>query len=186
MVNITKEHSEPVAELLDIAPELILTVARVESANDILGFLFEPHVFSKLTNHQYDETVPDISYSKWDKTKYPKTKEARLRQFSRAVNVEPLKAYESASWGLFQIMGFHYKLLGYSSSIAMAQDLQESIEANINAFGKIIRDMNLVDTLRAKEWEKFARIYNGPGYKLNNYHIKLQNEYDRIINSQVA
>jgi hypothetical protein len=171
------------AELLGIAPELIQTVARVESQGDLKAFLYEPHVFSRLTNHRYDETRPDISYPKWDRTKYPRRREDRLIQFGKAVAVEPLKAYESASWGLFQIMGFNYKVAGYTSAISMSTELQSSVEANVSAFGKVIQHLNLLDTIKAKEWEKFARIYNGPGYKLNNYHIKMQNEYERITNT---
>jgi len=185
-MKITLEDSQSAADSLGLPVELILTVARVESNGDASGFLFEPHVFSRLTNHKYDATHPDLSYPKWDRTKYPSRKENRLIQFGKAIHLEPLRAYESASWGLFQIMGFHYKVCGYSSAISMSQDLQSSVEANIAAFGKIIQNMNLVDTLKAKEWEKFARIYNGPEFKVNNYHIKMQNEYDRIINSQVA
>ena len=183
MIEINRESCVACADSLGIAPELIQAVARVESNGNISAFLFEPHIFSRLTNHKYDETRPDISYPKWDKTKYHKRKEDRLAQFGAAVFLEPLKAYESASWGIFQIMGFHYRLLGYSSALAMVDDLQKSVAANIDAFGKIVRDMGLIDTLRNKDWEKFAKRYNGPGYKLNNYHIKMQNEYERITNS---
>jgi len=185
-MEITLGHCQACADSLGIAPELVQTVARVESQGDPKGFLFEPHVFSKLTNHIYDQTRPDLSYPKWDKTKYPKHKEDRLVQFGKAVYLEPLRAYESASWGLFQIMGYHFKVCGYSSALAMSAILQSSVEANVTAFGKILQSMYLIDTLRAKEWEKFAKIYNGPEYKLNNYHIKMQNEYDRIINTKVA
>lgn len=183
-MEITLGDCQACANLLGIAPELVQTVARVESQGDLKGFLFEPHVFSRLTNGKYDQTRPDISYPKWDRSRYPKRREDRLIQFGRAVATEPIKAYESASWGLFQIMGFNYKIAGFTSAIGMSEVLQSSVEANVIAFGKVIRAMDLVDTLRAKEWKKFARVYNGPGYALNHYDIKLQNEYDRIINSQ--
>lgn len=183
-MEITLGHCQACADTLGIRPELVQTVASVESQGDASAFLFEPHVFSRLTNHKYDETRPDLSWPKWDKSRYLKHKEDRLIQFGKAVFLEPLKAYESASWGLFQIMGFHYKVCGYGSALAMSQELQSNVEANVAAFGFIIRDMHLVDTLKAMEWEKFAKIYNGPGYKLNNYHIKMQNAYDRITDSQ--
>jgi len=181
MVNITLGDCETCGVALGLDSALVLAVSRVESKGDLHAFLFEPHVFSKLTNHKYDLTRPDISYPKWDRNRYPKRKEDRAAQFGKAVFVEPLKAYEAASWGLFQIMGYHYKILGYGSALGMAEGLRNSVEENIRAFGAIVKDMNLVETLKAKEWEKFARVYNGPGYKLNNYHIKMQNEYENIV-----
>lgn len=185
-MQITRTECEACADSLGISPELVQTVARVESQGDLSAFLFEPHVFSRLTNHKYDATHPDVSYPNWDRTKYPSRKENRLIQLGKAIRLEPLKAYEAASWGIFQIMGFNYKDAGYTSALSMSQDLQSSVVANINAFGNMLRKMGLIDTLRNKEWEKFARVYNGPGFKLNNYHIKMQNEYERIINSQVS
>ena len=183
-MEITLGNCQACADSMGIAPELVQTVAKVESQGDLSSFLFEPHVFSRLTNHKYDATHPDISYPKWDRKRYPKRKEDRLTQFGKAVYLEPNKAYESASWGLFQIMGFNYKIAGYTSAISMSTELQNSVEANINAFGSVVRTMGLIDTLRNKEWEKFARVYNGPGFRENNYHLKMEAEYNGIINSQ--
>lgn len=36
---------------------------------------------------------------------------------------------------------------------------------------------NLVQHLKAKAWEKFAKGYNGPGYAQNKYHEKLASAY---------
>lgn len=165
------------ADELGLDPRIIQAVASVESNGDVNAFLFEPHVFSRITNRRYDISHPDISYPVWDRTKYPKSKVLRQRQFESAIHLEPLKAYEAASWGIFQIMGFNYKTLKYGSALAMATDLKSSIEANVIAFGRMIRHMGLIDTLRNHEWDKFARVYNGPGYKLNNYHLKIANAF---------
>jgi len=185
-MKITLRDCVACADSMGIIPELVQTVANVESQSDPSAFLFEPHVFSRITNRKYDLSHPDLSYLKWDRTKYPKRREDRIIQFNRALTLEPLRAYEAASWGLFQIMGFNYKICGFGSALGMAQYFQTSVVDNVDAFGKMIRHMGLIDTLRNKEWTKFARVYNGPGYALNNYHLKMASEYDRIINSKVA
>lgn len=175
---------QEVAKLLGVSPEIILAVARVESGSDINQFLFEPHVFSRLTGHHYDSTHPHVSYPIWDRKKYPTTKLGRQLQFENAIMLDALKAYESASWGLFQIMGFNYEVLGYSSALSMATDLKASTVANMRAFGDIIKYMNLVKILQNKKWDKFARVYNGPGFKSNNYDIKIEAAYAGILKEE--
>lgn len=168
------------ANQLGVDPDAVLAVARVESGSDINAFLFEPHVFSRLTNHVYDDYYPLLSYPEWDRSKYPKTATARQAQFDEACKLSKEKAHQAASWGLFQIMGFHYKGLGYGSAIGMATDLKSGVEPNVRAFGKVIEGMGLQDELRNEDWAKFARVYNGPGYKLNNYDVKISAMFHSI------
>jgi hypothetical protein len=35
----------------------------------------------------------------------------------------------------------------------------------------------MLAALRAKDWAKFAKLYNGPEYMKNNYHTKLALAY---------
>jgi len=166
---------------LGIDPKIIQAVARVESGSgDLNAFLFEPHIFSKLTNHIYDESNPELSYPQWDRSKYPPTKLARQIQFDRAALLNSSNAYASASWGLFQIMGFNYKICKYTSAVSMATNLRSAIEPNVKAFCHMVSNMGLVDILQNHEWAKFARVYNGPGYKLNHYDTKLAAEWDSL------
>ncbi len=177
---IELSHCIKAADELQLEPEIVLAVARVESNGDLNSFLFEPHVFSARTNQRWDKEYPAISYPVWDRNKYPKTKAGRENQFRIAVNLEPTKSYESASWGLFQIMGYHYKILRYPVVTAMVGDLISSIDGNIAAFCRFIRANGLQELLRDKEWAKFARAYNGPGYKINAYDLKMLNAYELI------
>jgi hypothetical protein len=185
-VEITIDHCRECANLLEVEPEILQTVARVESLGDPTAYLFEPHVFSRITNHRYDITRPQISYPIWDRKKYPKTQKLRDEQFRLAVATEPFKAFEAASWGIFQIMGYHYKLLGFGSALSMSTTLKQNVEANVLCFGAIVKDMNLQQALRDKNWAAFAKKYNGPSYKLNHYDTKMAAEYDRITASRVS
>lgn len=87
-------------------------------------------------------------------------------------------ALESASWGLFQIMGYHWKLLGFSTLQAFINAMYRDEGAHLDAFVKfILADANLLRALRSKDWAAFARIYNGPAFASNKYDTKLAEAY---------
>ena len=85
---------------------------------------------------------------------------------------------ESCSWGQFQIMGYHWKALGYTSVQEFVNAMYSGEEAQLDAFVRfILLTPALVDALRASDWAKVARLYNGPDYKKNNYDAKLNQEF---------
>lgn len=87
-------------------------------------------------------------------------------------------AVESASWGLFQIMGFHWQVLGYESAKAFARAMSQSEGQQLDAFVRFIKaDAGLHRALRSKDWADFARRYNGPAYSKNQYDVKLAEAY---------
>ncbi len=92
-------------------------------------------------------------------------------------------AYESASWGAFQIMGFHWRLLGYDSVQAMVAAAQKSEGQQLDMFVRfILADPNLHKAMSGRKWAAFARIYNGPAYEDNLYDVKLARAYARYNN----
>jgi hypothetical protein len=93
-------------------------------------------------------------------------------------------AYASASWGLFQIMGFHYKSLGFSSVDHYVSTMYIHEREHLKAFGQFISitkvsGKSLLEWLRGKNWAKFAYGYNGSDYAKNNYDVKLLNAYNK-------
>ncbi|MBN3005575.1 N-acetylmuramidase family protein [Chromobacterium alkanivorans] len=87
-------------------------------------------------------------------------------------------AVEACSWGMFQVMGYHWAALGYAD----AEDFQRAMmasEANqLDAFVRyVLLDPALSKALKAKKWAEFARLYNGPAYKENLYDAKLAAAY---------
>ena len=98
-----------------------------------------------------------------------------------AQQIEPDSAVESASWGLFQIMGFHWRTLGYTSAEAFAAAMTESEGRQLDAFVRFIKaDAGLHRALRSKDWSDFARRYNGPNYASNKYDVKLAAAYEEF------
>lgn len=90
-------------------------------------------------------------------------------------------AHESASWGAFQIMGYHWKALGYASICEFVTVMTASESSQLFAFVRFIEASEpLHKALKAKKWADFARLYNGPAYKANLYDVKLQRAFERF------
>ena len=86
-------------------------------------------------------------------------------------------AHESASWGFGQVMGFNWKLLGYSSINDFITRMYASEGEQLIAACRYIKHKGLDKKLRAKDWAGFAKGYNGSDYKRNNYDNKLSAAY---------
>lgn len=97
-----------------------------------------------------------------------------------ARQIDERSALESASWGAFQIMGYHWKRLGYPNVFEFAASMQRSESAQLDAFVRFIEtDPALHSALKRRDWARFARIYNGAGYAKNQYDTKLASAYTR-------
>ena len=105
---------------------------------------------------------------------------AEHQRLAHAKLIDDTCALESASWGAFQIMGFHAVRLGYCSvqdfAARMAKDENEQFEAFVRF---LEADPALLKALKAKKWAVFAKGYNGPDYQRNLYDIKLERAYQR-------
>ncbi len=192
-------------DVKDFANEFGLELAIVKAVNEIesngKGFLvdgkprilFEGHVFWRQLERngvnplQYvSDKNEDVLYKKWTKVYY-KRGQGEYNRLKKAANISDIPvfyeaAYSSASWGAFQIMGFHYKNLGYSSINQFVSKMNEHEREHLKAFGKFIeitsfKGEKLIDWIKEKDWAKFAEGYNGSGYKKNKYDAKLKKAY---------
>jgi len=186
-------------DLVDLAKELKVEVAAVKAVYEVessgRGFLtsgkpkilFEGHVFwRRLKKHglnpsELKASNEDVLYSKWT-TKFYKGGEREYERLNKAKKIHKAAAMESASWGIFQIMGYHYKKVGYNSVEDYVKAMNKSERFHLMAFGKFIKSEGLVKHLKNKNWAKFARGYNGAGYKKNKYDTKLAAAYKRYSN----
>lgn len=189
MVNYKKASIE-----LGVEEASVKAVASVESngsglikdtqGNLIPKILFERHImFQRLRDYTPIKSAdmaakyPDIVNPKAGGYKGGLAEHGKLQ---RAVMIDRNTALESASWAAFQIMGYHWKNLGYSSVQAFVNDMYTE-QGQLDAFVKFIKaDKRLVKALQEKDWTTFARIYNGPAYQKNNYHIKMKEAYEKF------
>lgn len=187
--------------LLSAALELNVEVAalkaimEVESAGDgfiknnegkmIPKILFERHIMFKrlrdytpLKSAELAQKYPDIVNPSSGGYRGGLAEHERL---AKAIAIDRVSALESASWGAYQIMGFHWKVLGYKS-------IQEFVNAaytdkgQLEMFVKFIKANPAVHkALKAKDWTNVAKNYNGSNYAKNKYDIKLKTAYEKFL-----
>jgi hypothetical protein len=74
--------------------------------------LFERHIFSRLTAHQYDADDPDISQP--TAGGYGPPGAHQYDRLNAAMQIDWTAALKSASWGLGQIMGENFDAAGFA------------------------------------------------------------------------
>lgn len=169
------EDYQRAALRLGVPVATIKAVSEVESGRDggfdSLGrptVLFEPHVFSKYTDHRFDATHGGVSYKVWKTKPYPTGTEdernaANWAKIEYAAKLDHVAAYMSASAGRFQVMGFNWKVCGYPSLDAFWEAMWRSEGDHLDAFVGFVVTNNLARHLVSGDWEAFARSYNGAG-----------------------
>ena len=108
--------------------------------------------------------------------------------FNDAFSKNKNAAMESTSIGLGQIMGFHYKRLGFKTVGEMWDDAKASLENQVRQICKFIQtDKNLLKAIKNKDWNTIASIYNGSGYfdlarKIGRdpYNITMERNYKKL------
>lgn len=113
---------------------------------------------------------------------------AEYPRLARAKMIDEEFAIEATSWGLFQIMGFHWLALGYATAQQFEQAMQASEANQLDAFIRFIEaDPALHKAIKNRKWATVARLYNGPAYARNMYDVKLARAYARYAEQlQVA
>jgi hypothetical protein len=141
--------------------------------------LFEAHWFSKLMGARYDRAHPNLSSPSWDKSLY----RGGAREYDRlhaAIALDRSAALKSASWGMFQIMGFNYALVGYKSVAEYVLAMCNSAGAHLRAFVRFVQAKGLQPVLRRHNFARFAYRYNGDGYRQNAYDEQMLLAYKRF------
>lgn len=174
------------AARMGVEEAAVRAVLRVESRGNGFGpdgrpiILYEPHIFSRLTNRKYDASHPTISYRNWKERPYPGAQADRYKQLAEAFALDPEAALSSASWGLFQILGSNFRACGFTSASEFVADIAISHERQLMAFEGFVRTNNLIDELQRKDWTGFARVYNGPG-QVETYGRLLADAYNKAL-----
>lgn len=105
---------------------------------------------------------------------------AEHQRLANARLIDDLCALKSASWGAFQVMGYHAERLGYVSVSDFTDRMAQNENEQFEAFVRFIEaDPALLKALKGKKWATFARAYNGPDFARNLYDTKLERAYQR-------
>lgn len=102
------------------------------------------------------------------------------QRLAQARQMDEQAALESASWGGFQVMGYHWKRLGYPSVQDFVTAMNRSEADQLEAFVRFIEaDATLHKALKALKWATVAKLYNGADYQRNLYDVKLERAFER-------
>ncbi len=167
--------------LLGAQAEALWAVLAVETSG--CGFqsdrrpkiLFERHVFSRLTHGRFDGDDPDVSAP--TRGGYGPGGDHQYLRLAAAMQLDPDAALKSASWGLGQIMGENHQAAGYDTVEAMTQAFVGSEDAQLVGLASFVAASTLKAALQARDWARFARLYNGPDFVANHYDAHLSQFY---------
>jgi hypothetical protein len=123
---------------------------------------------------------PNVVYPVWDRTQYAGGAAEHTR-LAIAMALHKDAALRSASWGMFQIMGFNHKLAGYSTVSEMVTDYAKGEAAQLLSFLKFITARGLARHLVSGDYAAFARGYNGAGYAQNQYDVKIKAAVEKAL-----
>ena len=191
--NLTLNDYKKAALEIGCEVEVIQAFAKVESRSS--GFnrdgspkiLFEAHVFYReikklgLRPEDYQLGNQDIIQRYWSNgSKYYKGGIEEYKRLDKAFMLFPEAALKSASYGMFQIMGFNHELAGYKDVINFVLAMDYDANKHLEAFVNFIKSRGIDKHLRSKNWRKMAYFYNGASYEEHGYHTKIENEYKRL------
>jgi hypothetical protein len=202
LAGVYPSHYMTDAALVTAASTLGVSLAAVRAVNEVESrghgmlpdgrpvILFERHVFWKqLEKHGLDA---EAIAAKWpnvvcqDAGGY-QGGAAEYMRLASATMIHPAAALESCSWGAFQIMGYHWNDLGYSSVEDFVERMKASEVDQLEAFVRFIgHEPALLAALKARKWSAFAKGYNGADYARNLYDAKLAQAYAKYAEAEKA
>lgn len=190
--NVTTKANERAEIVRRLAAEygvdekLALAVIQIESGGsgfrgDLLLTRFEPHVFQTRFLELWRRHFA-VGEPQWagEHHRYRPQGEGAWQPFHGdqgaehhalrlATIIGRLAAFEAASYGSGQIMGFNYAACGYDSAEAMMAAFASGEEAQLRAMFDFFRNrrdgtgQSCLDYLRTGDLVAFATLYNGPG-----------------------
>lgn len=143
--------------------------------------LFEQHLFArKLSGDALTEALRrGLATKSHKKNKYPKAQADRWKQIEAAqelcheFGVSDVAAFESASYGVGQVLGEHWNELGFASFGDFYKTMMSGAGGQIDIMLKFVKVNGLEDELREGRWPAFFRGYNGPDYARLGYHLRI-------------
>lgn len=189
---LSPEDFVKIAALLDVEVAALKAVKDVETgsfgafiAPGKPTILFEGHIFwSQLQQRgispdKFAQGNKDILYPAADRSQY-RGGNAEYDRLARAIEINREAALCSASWGMFQIMGFNHATCGVDDVVSFVELMKQSETKQLLLSARFIHSRKSMEAaLRTKNWPEFARLYNGPHYRQNHYDEKLATAYKK-------
>lgn len=192
------------ADLVRAANTLGVSVACVRAVNEVesrgVGFLddgrpkilFERHVMYQRLGVNLGKDAAATGAQRNPSVVNPKRGgyqggAAEYVRLDTAARIDAASAYESASWGAFQIMAYHWKRLGYADVDDFVSRMELGEAEHLDAFVRYVAtDKKLLAALRGRKWAAFAEGYNGLEFAINLYDVKLDRAYTKYAGTGKA
>jgi hypothetical protein len=174
-----------------ISANLVKAFATVESGGRS-GFgpaklpviAFEGHIFRRYTKHKYDQTHPLLSYiykkkagPQWQTNNKDQTK--AWETMATAFGLDQEAALMSASWGMFQIMGFNFASCGYKTVFEFAAAMKINAGQQLKAFlGFCAKNPAFIKAAKNKDYAGMARSYNGEDF--GDYDVRIKKAFEAL------
>lgn len=192
----TIDEIEAVALEYDLDAAALLAVAEVESGGKAFAFVagrkeplirFEGHYFDRLItgSKRQEARNSGLAAAEAGVVKNPRSQAERWVLFDKALQLDRNAAIQSVSWGIGQVMGSHWKNLGYASPGDLMREARQSVAGQVRLMVHYVRHAGLTSHLHARDWVGFARRYNGPGFRKNNYDLRMAAAYARHRNQRL-
>lgn len=171
MKTLTKAQIVALAAVNGYTYDNLNAVIKVESGG--IGFAADGRIIIQFEPSWFKRKSPYTPSGLWYQNGVER-QAAEWKAFNDAFAKNPNAAMESTSIGLMQVMGFHYKLLGFKSVGAM-WDFAKVSEANqLELAIRFIKSNKKLDTsLKNGDAATFAYYYNGSQYKKYKYDTRL-------------
>jgi hypothetical protein len=145
-------------------------------ADGRIKIVFERQIFSRSTEHRYDESHPVVSNPQGGG--YTPHEYDRLAE---AYALDPDAALKATSWGRLQIMGLYHQRYGFDTvgEFVRFMSLSEANQLEAGILGFIHANKALSDALRAHDWTAFVKGFNGIVDKAHRYDERMGEAYQR-------
>ncbi|GAB4361672.1 MAG: hypothetical protein Kow0026_24950 [Oricola sp.] len=182
--NDVRSEIEAVAREEELEPAALLAIAEVESgglAFAVVNGRKEPLI--RFEGHWFDRLLDDgrraqarrrgLASPKAGAVRNPASQAARWRLLEAAMEIDRDAALQSVSWGIGQVMGKHWKDLGYGSVDSLVVEARSGVSGQLRLMVRFLKAKDLLGTIAAHDWAAFARAYNGPRYKAHRYDRRI-------------
>ncbi|WP_208541323.1 N-acetylmuramidase domain-containing protein [Bartonella capreoli] len=154
--------------------------------------LFEKHQFYKnLPPHKRKQAITeDLARQEWISPKdggykEQKTNTQALKLLIAAITIDEEAALKSASYGAGQIMGNNYGILGWNSVQDFVTSMCSCEDEQIRAMFSFFKVRGLASSLRDKDFDAIARVYNGSGM-VKEYGRRMRSAYCALTKKTAA
>ncbi|MBD5307861.1 MAG: N-acetylmuramidase family protein [Bacteroides sp.] len=189
---LTDHDYTEVAKELGIEVAAMKAIVEIEAGREHKGFMapgkpiinFDLTMFRRFASKNGVKLEGQLAkhpevFSQPNTRRYGSYQKAQYARLDGASQIDRKTAIYATFWGLFQIGGFNWKLCGTKDHEDFVTRMSTSEREQLELFAEFIKECGYLKHLKDKNWEAFARCYNGPGYAKKGYHTKMAAAYAR-------